>query len=85
MVGLLHGTTNDNPEVDPMSWEVSTTPVDVPGFKATATFEIDSTKTPEEKMKAIEDILYGTDGKGEQLGTEPRLPLPAEIIELMTA
>lgn len=80
-----HGTTNENPDVDPMSWEVSTTPVDVPGFKPTATFEIDSTKTSAEKLKAIEDILYGTDGVGEGAGTEARLPLPAEIIEIMKA
>ena len=38
-------------------------------------------------MKAIEDILYGTDdstdGAGD--GTEARLPLPDEVIEMLKA
>lgn len=76
-------SVNDSPEATTMSWEVSTTPVAVPGFKPTAHIEIDSTKANAEKLKALEEILYG---KGdEETGTDPRLPLPAEIITLMGA
>ena len=70
-------TVNDSPEPINPSWEVTTTPVDVPGFKPTARLIITSTKADPAKLKALEDILYGTDTE------EPRLPLPEEVIELL--
>lgn len=73
-----HSTINDSPEAATFSWEITTTPVNVTGNKPTATIEIDSTKTDSAKMQAIEDILYGT------TETEPRLPLPDEIISIMS-
>lgn len=74
-----YATINDSPEAITFSWELSTTPVEVTGFKPTASLTIDSTTTTPEKMKAIEDILYGTEDE------EPRLPLPDEIMEMMKA
>lgn len=71
-------TINDNPEAITFSWELTTTPIAVTGYKPTASLTIDSTKTTAAKMQAIEDILYGT------TENEPRLPLPDEIITLMT-
>lgn len=79
-----YATINDSPEAITFSWEVTTTPVEVTGFKPTATIVIDSTKSDPTKLKALEDILYGKDGDGGS-GTEPRLPLPDEIKTLMTA
>ena len=78
-------TVNDSPEAITFSWEVTTTPVDVPGFKPTACVIIDSTKVDGEKLAALEEILYGKDpaAEGGTDGTEPRLPLPAEVIELL--
>lgn len=72
-------TINDSPEAITFSWEISTTPVSVPGFKPTASLTLDSTKVAAADMEAIEAILYG--GEAE----EPRLPLPEEIITLLTA
>ena len=72
-----YATINDSPEAITFSWEVKTTPVAVKGFKPTASIVIDSTKVKAEKLKALEDILYGT------TDVEPRLPLPDEIAELM--
>ena len=72
-----YATINDSPEAITFSWEVTTTPVNVKGFKPTASITIDSTKANAEKLKALEDILYG---KAE---TEARLPLPDEIMTLM--
>ena len=66
-------TINDSPEAITFSWEVSTTPVNVTGFKPTASLVIDSTKVAAEKLTALEAILYG----GES--TEAKLPLPDEI------
>lgn len=72
-----YATINDSPEAITFSWEVKTTPVAVNGFKPTASIVIDSTKVKAEKLKALEDILYGT------TDVEPRLPLPDEIATLM--
>lgn len=72
-----HATVNDSPEAATLSWEVSTTPVEVEGFKPTAKITIDSTKADATKLKALEAILYGGDE------TEARMPLPAEVATLM--
>ena len=72
-------TINDSPEAITFSWEVSTTPVEVQGFKATATVTIDSTKVTAEKLKAIEEALYGTES------VEPKLLLPSEILAIVKA
>lgn len=82
-----YATINDSPEAITFSWEVTTTPVTVEGFKPTACITIDSTKTTAEKLAALEEVLYGKNGTGEQNtgATEPRLPLPDEVKTLMTA
>lgn len=82
-----YATINDSPEAITFSWEISTTPVEVSGFKPTASLVIDSTKADAEKLAALEEILYGKDGTGNpQTGAvAPRLPLPDEIKTLMTA
>ena len=74
-----HSTINDSPEAETMSWECTTTPVTVKNFKDTSHLIINSKKADAAKLKALEDILYGTDSE------ESRLPLPDEVIELMTA
>ena len=66
-------TINDSPEAITFSWEVSTTPVNVTGFKPTASLVIDSTKVAAEKLTALENLLYGGEA------TEAKLPLPDEI------
>lgn len=71
-----YATVNDSPEAMALSWEISTTPVDVPGHKSTATLTIDSTKANKDKLAALEAILYGSESE------EPRLPMPEEIITL---
>lgn len=74
-----HNTVNDSPEPTSMSWDATTTPVEIPGAKPAAHMIIDSTKTDKEKMAKLEEILYGSEEN------EPRLPMPAEIVELMKA
>lgn len=56
-----YATVNDSPEAITFSWEITTTPVNVAGFKPTASITIDSTKAESTKLKALENILYGTD------------------------
>ena len=67
---------NDSPDAITFSWEVSTTPVEVAGFKPTASVTIDSTKVKAEELKALETILYGSESE------EARLPLPEELITI---
>lgn len=72
-----YATINDSPEAITFSWELTTTPVNVPGFKPTASITIDSTKVAAEKLTALEAVLYGSDD------VEARLPLPEEIATMM--
>ena len=73
-----YATVNDSPEAVTFSWEVTTTPVNVAGFKPTASVTIDSTKIEAGKLKPIEDKLYGTASE------EATLPLPDEIKQIIT-
>ena len=82
-------TINDSPEAITFSWEINTTPIDIGTingvtYKPTAHMEIDSTKLTAGKLKAIEDVLYGTDGENNN-GTTARLPLPAEIVTIISS
>lgn len=72
-----YATVNDSPEAVTFSWEVTTTPVNVAGFKPTASVTIDSTKIDADKLKAIEDKLYGTQDQ------EPTLLMPDEIKQIL--
>ena len=72
-----YNTINEDPEAITFSWELSTTPVNVTGHKPTASLTIDSTKADPTKLAELEKILFG----GTE--TEPRLPLPDEIAQLL--
>lgn len=72
-----YATINDSPEAITFSWELTTTPVSIDGFKPTAHLEINSTKIPAEKLAALEAILYGSEDE------EARMPLPNEIVTLV--
>lgn len=72
-----YATVNDSPEAITFSWSITTTPVEVPGFKPTASLIIDSTKVSADTLAKLEDILYGTSD------TEPKLPMPEEVFALI--
>ena len=79
-----YSTINDSPEAITFSYEISTTPVNVTGYKPTASLIVDSTKVSKEKMAALEAILYGKDATVESgANNDPRLPLPDEVITLL--
>ena len=75
-------TISDSPEPINFSWEFTTVPVNVTGHKATSQITIDSTKfttAPQlAALSAFEDILYGTNN------ADPRMPLPDEVVTLLT-
>lgn len=72
-----NNTINDSPEAATLSWEVSTTPVNVTGYKPTASLEIKSTEADPTKLAELEAVLFGG------ADSEARLPLPDEVIEMM--
>lgn len=72
-----YNTINEDPEAITFSWELSTTPVNATGHKPTASLTIDSTKADPTKLAELEKILFG------DTETEPRLPLPDEIAQLL--
>lgn len=74
-----YSTINDSPEPLTFSWEVTTTPVPVAGYKPTALITIDSTKVAAAKLTQLDDILFGT------AGDAPRLPMPNEVIAIFGA
>lgn len=74
--GKDYSTINDSPEAATLSWEVKTTPVNVPGKKPTATIVIDSTQTEKTVLAAIEKYLYG------DTETDSRLLMPDDIIAI---
>jgi hypothetical protein len=71
-------TVNESPEAAEMSWECTTTPVEVPNCDPAAHIEIDSTTISADKLKALEDMLYGTET------VAPKLPLPNELAALLS-
>lgn len=74
-----YATVNDSPDAMTLSWEVKTTPVNVSGYKPTATLVIDTRFADKAKIAELEKKLYGDST------TEPTLPDPAAIITLMGA
>lgn len=72
-----YNTVNDSPEAIEFSWEVTTTPVEVTGYKPTATLVIESQKVSLAALTALEDILYGN------AASEARLPMPDEVFKII--
>ena len=77
---MAHDTVSDDPEAVTMSWDITTTPVDATGYQPVAKIEIDSRTADAAKLAALEVILYGVADPEEAV----RMPLPDEVITLMT-
>jgi hypothetical protein len=87
-------TINDSPEPIQFSWEFTTVPVEVDGeyvtgkHKPTSLLTIDSTKFTTEQQRGylakLEKVLYGSDAEGQNAGTTARLPLPNEVIGILS-
>lgn len=85
-------TVNDSPDAITFSWEISTIPVEVTGFKPTAHVEIDSTKVDSAKLTLLEAALYGTEdqavittiaAKISGFTGDPTLLMPDQIVTLI--
>ena len=70
-------TINDSPDAMTFSWEITTTPVALEGYKPISEIIIDSTKCDKTKLQTLLDTLYGTEN------AEPTLPDPATVLSTM--
>lgn len=78
-----YATVNDSPEAISFSWGITTTPVDVTGFKPTSILTVDSTAVTAAKLALLELKIYGTAASGNNAAIPAKLPLPAEIISTL--
>jgi hypothetical protein len=70
-------TINDSPEAIEFSYEFTTIPSPITGYKPMSIMTVDSTKIDADKLKNLEDVLFGT------ASSDPRLPLPDEVVEIL--
>jgi len=73
-----YSTVNDSPEAMTFSWDFTTTPIAVTGYKDVALITFDSTKLTAGDWTAITEALYGT------ASTEASLPDPDTLLALIT-
>lgn len=70
-----YNTINDSPEAITFSWEITTTPVPVTGFKPTSLIVVDSSVVDSADLLLLEDELYGDATTG-----VANLPMPDAVI-----
>jgi hypothetical protein len=71
-----YATINDSPEAIAFSWDVTTTPVPVTGYKPTSLIVIDSTIVDSADLASLETLLYGSGA------VQPALPTPDAVLAL---
>ena len=72
-----YSSINDSPEAVLFSWELSSTPTKLPDGRLVSSLIIDSSKVNPNRLRKIEDALYGTSS------LSARLPFPDEIISIL--
>jgi hypothetical protein len=86
-------TENESPEAPTLSWEVTTTPIPMPGNAKPASHLWVSTLgkgVTKEMMTQLEDLLYGTDAVAADVehnieaheATDPTCPTPDQIVKI---
>ena len=74
-----HNTINDSPEATELSWEVTTTDVNIAGYKPSAKLTVYTRDLTPEVLTALENELFGSD----EGGTDATLPTPERIMEIL--
>lgn len=70
-------TINESVDLETMSWDCSATPIEVSGYEPTARMVIVASRCTAANLKALEDMLWGTDNDNSTL------PLPDQVIALL--
>lgn len=71
-------TLSETPEPQTLSWELTTTPPSVAGYKPSAHWVVDTRKASPADITALEDMLYGT------AVAAPDFPTVAELIAIFS-
>lgn len=71
-------TIGESSDVNDLNFGFESIPEEYDDHTPCSHFKVDSRFVSQENMQALEGILYGTDE------TSPRLPLPNELVELLT-
>lgn len=77
--GRSNKTVAANANPDTRSWTLETVPVPTNAYRPTAHLAVDTSKITPARIAALEAVLYGDETN------DPRLPLPPEIITILTA
>lgn len=73
-----HDTINDSPDASTLSWECTSTPVTVTGYKPTSSIVVNSLKVGGSgHLQDLLDVLFGTDSN------DPFLPMPDDVITIL--
>lgn len=73
-----NNTLNESSQPMSLSWDITTTPPGISGYKPSAHFVINSRTTPEDKLAIVEDILYGSDT------TNPSMPTVDDLMAIFS-
>lgn len=82
-----YSTVSDSPEPIEFNWDFDTTPTPVEGFpniKPVSLITIDERKLTNSQIKALQNVLWGTDEGSSISPTDARLPLPGELFQILT-
>ena len=71
-------TLGDSVPAITYSWQFTTLPPPITGFRRTAHMIVDTRYTDPDILSDLEDLLYGTDS------TDPSLPLPDDLIAMFS-
>lgn len=75
---IAYATTSQTPSLVTFTWNITTKPMAIPGYKPTAHITVDTTTAPPLVIDALESILYG-DGD-----SDPRFPALTELMGLFS-
>ena len=70
-------TINDSPDAITMSWECTTVPVPLEGYKPTAHVIVDTRYFDEDALETLEETLFGT------VSSDPTLPELEDLLTLL--
>lgn len=74
---MSYESANDSPDASTFSWDITTLPFVIKGFKPSSKIVIDSTKVDHLTLKDIESAIYGGDN------TDPYIPKPEDLMEIL--
>jgi hypothetical protein len=76
---VVHTTFSDGADIETFSWDFTTNPPRVSGYRPTSHYIVDTRRSSGGDVTAVEDILYGTGA------TSPRFPTVSELLAIFSS